>query len=136
MTLFVSAVAIIFGLILSYRLGKEEKDAPMTTQDLEDLMDEAIDNSLGPDWTSRVAAKAVVEALDGTPSKATILALEVDKAALVEAGNAFVVKLDECQPYIDNATVMETMRGRPYLGPTYGTELEAFRATLAKHGVA
>ncbi len=47
-----------------------------------------------------------------------------------EAVQAFLDKLDVCQPYIDNAFVMLAIRGMEHTGPTYGEELEALRAAL------
>ena len=46
------------------------------------------------------------------------------------AAQKFVDKLNECQPYIDNAFVMEFVHGREHQGPTYGKELENLKKIL------
>lgn len=67
----------------------------------------------------------------------TVVALESLSTRIKEldsvevAAKALVAKLDECLPHIDNAFVMEAIRGRPYSGPQYGKELETLRTALS-----
>ncbi len=52
-------------------------------------------------------------------------------ARLRATGAALVSKLDECEPHINNAFLIEQIRGRPYTGPQWGEDLKEFRAALA-----
>ncbi len=54
----------------------------------------------------------------------------LDPATLEAVARAFVAKLDECIPHIDNAFLMEMSRGRPYSGPNYAKELADLRTIL------
>ena len=56
------------------------------------------------------------------------MAAEIER--LREAGAKLIAKIDECAPHIANAFEMEHVRGRPYSGPHFGEELEAFRQAL------
>jgi len=53
---------------------------------------------------------------------------------LREAAQAFVDKLAEIQPAIDDMCLMEQIHGRQYSGPTYGEELKALNEALKGEG--
>lgn len=52
-------------------------------------------------------------------------AKEIERAAA-----ALVAKLDECQPYVESAFLLQHLRCGPYDGPQYGDALETLRRAL------
>lgn len=48
----------------------------------------------------------------------------------VEAAQALVAKLDECDPHIADAFLFREMKCGPYDGPNYSAELRDLRAAL------
>ena len=69
------------------------------------------------------------EAIAAWNTRAPIEAAEKMKA-LVEAGEALVAKLDECEPHIASVFAQEYVRGRPYSGPQYKNALDELRTAL------
>jgi hypothetical protein len=47
----------------------------MDREDLEDLLSDAIDDSMGPDWTSRDGAKNIIRRLEGAGLLEGVLSL-------------------------------------------------------------
>ncbi len=64
---------------------------------------------------------------------ATMLEAQAAEIALLRAtGAALVSKLDECEPHIAAAFLMEQMHGGQYTGPQWDVALAEFRAALTE----